>query len=152
MLTDRTNLVVIICLVLCMASTLGCASIQQIEEVAGDTQEQLPIRRLRITIDPSQREELFDQLRNFADNHAFKFETTDYGTGGERFLVEMLGDNIKILVVDVLNAPSNVRIRFYDQTGANSVSEETIKTIDVLVSDLKSFISEIPNVTITEDQ
>jgi hypothetical protein len=45
-----------------------------------------------------------------------------------------------------------VFIRFYDRYRATPVPEKTIKTIDDLASDLKSFISAIPNVTIIEEK
>ena len=48
-----------------------------------------PIRRLRITIDVNRREELFAQLREFADKHAFEFHLTFYDRDNKIFLVEM---------------------------------------------------------------
>jgi len=124
---------------------------KRVAEIATNNREQLPIRSLTITIDPGQREELFDQLRKFADKHDLEFMTTDYGTGGERFLVEMLGNHIKILAVDIPEAPTLIAIDFYDQTNVIPVPEEMIETMDDLASDLISFISEIPNLTITEE-
>jgi hypothetical protein len=126
--------------------------VKDIIEVAGDNREQLPIRSLTITIDPSQREVLFNELRKFADSHDFEFMMTDYGTNGDRFLVELLGNQIKILAVDIYQAPTMVSISFYDQRRANPVSEETLNIIDDLATDLKTSISDIPNTTITEEK
>lgn len=150
MLTNRKKLNLISCLFLSTFLLWGCLSVKQIIEVAGDNREQLPIRWLTITIDPGRRGELFDQLQKFADKHGFEFLMSDFGTGGERFIIEMLGNHIKILAVNIPESSTMVSIRFYDQSRANPVSEETTKTIDELVSDLKTFISEIPNVTITQ--
>ena len=150
MQAKHTKLIIIVSLFVGIPFLFGCLSLKQIVEVAGDNQEQLPIRSLTITIDPDHREELFDQFRKFAHKHDFEFMITDYGTGGERFLVEMLGNHIKILAVDISKAPTMIAINFYDQTRVTPVREETIKTIDNLASVLKTFISEIPNVTIVE--
>lgn len=46
---------------------------------------QAPLRSLRLTIDKSQREELFGQLRKFADKHGFEYQITDFNTDGENF-------------------------------------------------------------------
>jgi len=152
MIIDRKRLNLIAYLFLSTFLLWGCLSLKQIVEVAGDNQEQLPIRSLTITIDPKQRQELFDQLRKFADKQGFKFLISDYGTGGENFLVEMLSNHIKILADDTPKAPTMIAIDFYDETRASPVSEETLKTIDRLASDLKIFINEIPNVTINEEK
>ena len=134
------KLILVFCLFLSTLFLFGCFN-----------QEQLPIRRLTITIEPSQRKELFSQLQKFAEKHGFEYMTSDYGTGGERFIVELLNEQIKILVVDVPEAPSLVSVRFYDQTLANPVSQETLEIIDGLLIELESFISEIPSVTVTEE-
>jgi hypothetical protein len=152
MLTGRKKLILSVCMFLGISSLLGCLSLKKAAEVAGDNREQLPIRSFTITIDPSQREDLFNQLHKFADKHSFEFAFTDYGTNGARFLVEMLRNDIAILAVDIPKAPTMVSISFYDQSFATPVAEETLDKIDDLASDLKSFISEIPNVTILEEK
>lgn len=152
MRTNRNKLILIICLFLSMAPSFGCASLKQIAQAAGDNREQLPVRSLTITIDRSQRDMLIDQLQKFANMHNYSFEMTDYGTGGEHFLIEMLGDNIKILSTDVPTAPTLVAIDIFDQTRSNPLPKETVGTINALVRDLKDLLGEIPNVTITEEK
>lgn len=132
---------------------LGCIlNIRQLVEVAGDSRGQLPIRSLRVTIDPSQREELFEQFHKFADKHDFEIVISDYGTGFESYLVEMLRDDIQIIAGHSRPDPELVSVGFYNQKRATPIPEETIETINELVVDLESFIMEIPNVTITEEQ
>jgi hypothetical protein len=75
---------------------------------------------------------------------------TDYGTNGQRFIVELLRRDIKILAVDIPETSKMIAIDFYDQSFAKTVSEETINNIDDLATDLKTSISEIPNVMMTE--
>ena len=126
------------CLLLSTQLLFGCTN-----------HEQLPISGLTVTIDPSQREELFNTLHSFADKHSFDFTFTDYGTNGQRFLVDLLRKDIKVLAVDRPEAPEMIRIDFYDQSFAYTPSETTINITAELASDLKMFLNEIPNVLIT---
>src|SRR5687768_7322422 len=131
MSANRTKLIVILCLLLGMLFLSGCSiNMKRVAEIATDNREQLPIRSLTITIDTGQREELFDQLREFAEKHGFEFLISDYGTGGEHFMVEMLGNHIKIIAVDIPKAPTMISIDFYDQNLVTPVPKETIESID----------------------
>lgn len=107
----------------------------------------MPIRSLTLTIEKSQREELFDQLRKFADKHGFEHRVTDFNTNGEHFQFWMSGDDMFITASDVPPDPDLVDISLYGKNPGVSVDEEVV---DDLVNDLKSFISEIPNATIVE--
>jgi len=151
MLDIRKRLILIATMLLTLPFLFGCfIDIKKVMEVASDNQAQLPIRRLRITIDESQYDELARQLRQFADKHAdeFEFLGPDLDTIG--FTAEFLGDRIKIIVIDSAYSSSLIMIDFYDRTRAKPVSEETLQIMDGLVNDLKSYINEIPDVTITE--
>jgi hypothetical protein len=141
---NRKKLIVIIFLyfgiLLCI---LGCVGMKK----ALDNSDNPPIRRLRITIDESRREELFAQLQEFADKHAFEFHLTFYDRDNKIFLVELVREDLEILAADVPKAPTKIDLRFLDRNSAYPTPEGTV---DELVSDLKSFINEIPNVTVTE--
>ena len=106
-----------------------------------------PVRGLRITIDESQRDDLFAQFQKFADKYRFEIDITDFNTNGEHFQVWMSGDSIQIVASDVPEEPNEVSIDFYGLYPGYPVDEETV---DEFLNDLESFISEIPNVTITE--
>jgi len=110
---------------------------------------QLPIKTLRIVIDPVQREELFDQLLKFSDKHAFKYNLTDYGGQGKHFLVYILGDNIKILTVETSDVLDTFSIRFYAPSPGGQAPDKQM--VNELVHDLKNFIVSIPNIKITEE-
>jgi len=111
----------------------------------------LPVRTLRITINPSQRHELFSQLQKFSEKHDLEIEISDYGTGGESYAVWMLRNSILIAALHNRHDRDIVSVGFYDQTRADPVSAKTLETMDNLLTDLVSFISEIPNVTVTEE-
>jgi len=106
------------------------------------------IRSLKIKIDESQREELFAQFQKFADKHTFEFILSDYGTT-DHFLVEIWGESILITASDDPGDLESVTIFFSGKHPRNSVDEETV---DELLDDLKSYINEIPNVTLTEEK
>lgn len=149
MLAQRTKLSVVTRLFLgVLLCTLGCVGGSALLSKLREGRSQAPVRSLRVTIEESQREELFDQLKKFADKHAFKFIISDYGTGGDLYLIEIRGDNIKILATITRADPKIVSIGFYRSLPENPPPDE--KTVDDLLNDLKSFISEIPNVTIHE--
>lgn len=147
----RKRLILVATLFLSIPLLFGCfIDVKRVVETASDNKAQLPIRRLRITIDENQLNELVSQLRQFADKHndEFEFLGSDLKTVGS--MVELLGDHIKIIAADSPYNPTLIEIDFYDQTRAKPVSEETLQTMDDLVNDLKGYINEIPNVTITE--
>lgn len=153
MSTNRTKLFVIVFLSLCFGIIL-CAggytlirSLFNMMEVGSNGQA--PVRSLRITLDKSQREQLFDQLRKFADKHGFEYQITDFNTNGENFQFWMSRDDIKIIANNVPPDPTRIPIRFYAKYPGYPVDEETV---DELLIDLKSFIGDIPNIMITEEQ
>ena len=145
MLTNRARRMVLIFsgLVLCIFACVGMT------KLAGPS-SQAPMRTLRVTIDRTQRQELFDQLHNFADKHAFEYSVTDYGGQGKHFLVYILGESIKILTVEASSNLDMFSIGFYVPSPGDPLPNQ--QTVDDLVVDLKSFISEIPNVRITEEE
>ena len=106
-----------------------------------------PVRGLRITIDESQRDDLFAQFQKSADKYRFEIDIAVFITNGEHFQVWMSEDSIQIVASDVPEEPTEVPIDFYGLYPGYPVDEETV---DEFLNDLESFISEIPNVTITE--
>jgi hypothetical protein len=139
MLNNRRNLILFSCLLFGISFLFGC-----------DNQEQLPVRNLRITIDPSQQQELFSQFHNFAEKHGFAIEISDYGTGGESYAVWMRRDRIQIAALHNRYDREIVSVGFYDETRADPASAKTLEIIDNLLDDLRRYISEIPNTTMTE--
>jgi len=133
----------IICFTMLFA-TLGCALVNS----AGGGNSLAPVRSLTLTIDKGQREELFDRLQKFSEKHAFEFRLTDFNTNGERFQFWMSREDVYITASDVPPDPALVYIFFYIYPGS-SIDEESV---DKLLIDLKSYIGEIPNVTITEEK
>jgi hypothetical protein len=152
MATDRPRRIVIVFLSVCLGVSiliLGCmGTINMFKKIEGSS-SQGSVRSLRITIDKSQRKELFDQFRKFADKNAFEFYMSDYGTGGEDYLIEMSRNDIIINAIIIHHDPKIVSVGYFAKYPGYPVNEEII---DELLNDLKSFIGEIPNITISEEK
>ena len=110
---------------------------------------QPPMRTLIITIDVNRREELFTQLREFAEKHGFEILIREVKVHPDGIFIAMYRNNLKILANDVPKSPTKINLGFYDRYPALPASEEIV---DELFRDLKASISEIPNVTITEEK
>lgn len=127
---------------------LGFIALVALNTIAGDS-GQLPIRSLRITIDVNRREELFTQLQGFAEKHAFEILIREVEVHPDGIYIEMSRNDLKILAGDVPKSPTKISLRFYNKYPALPASQETV---DELLNDLKSFINEIPNVSVTEEK
>jgi len=115
------------------------------------------LKRLRITMDESQRQELFTklftQLREFADQHSLEFTIISYDSDLRTFLIEMVGDSFQITSEAVRNPPGEINIDFYIHYDENGVPTSTSQeTVAELFDNLKNSFGEIPNVTITEEK
>jgi hypothetical protein len=146
MLANRTKLIVSLFLgfLLCI---FGCIGFAQIAKKGSEGQA--PISALRITIDVSRREELFDQLQKFASKHSFRLLIRDVEVIPKGIFIEMYRDDIEIHAGSDASDPTMIDLGIYERDPKHPTQ---IATVDVLVSDLRSFISEIPNVTITEEK
>jgi hypothetical protein len=108
----------------------------------------MPVRTFTITIDKTQRQELLDELQSFADKHEAKYTYSDYGTP-DHFLVAIYGEEILITAADVPGESDVVDISFSGQLPGHVPDEQIV---DEWLNDLKSFISKIPNVIISEER
>jgi len=135
--------------VICVAFCIGLALLLN---TVGETADQAPIRGLELTIDKTRKEELYLQLRKFADKHSFRILIRDVdvsdGPSGKGFFVEMNRSDIQILAIGQPSAPLKVSIDFYYGDSTNPIAKETA---DVLFDDLKSFVSDIPSVIFSKE-
>jgi len=107
-----------------------------------------PKKTLGVVIDLDQREKFFEQLKRFANAHDFDIHIGPTTPAGDTFNIYMSRKDV-ILIANNPFHPRGYDIAFYDKDPAIPVSEEVI---DSLMSDLKRFISEVPNVTINEEK
>ncbi|MCI0550215.1 MAG: hypothetical protein L0287_04615 [Anaerolineae bacterium] len=146
MLNECKKPFILICL--CMNALFVTFACALTNSVGGGNSLQ-PVRGLRVTIEESQREELFAQFQKFAEKNDFKIEITDYGKRGKHFQVWMARDDIQIISQDASDDLRVFSIYFYGKYPGAPVDE---KVVDNLLSNLRDFINEIPNVTITEEK
>ena len=146
MLDKHKKPVVTMCLCLSVLfATLACALVNSV----GGGNSLAPVRSLTLTVDTSQREEFINQLQIFSEKHGFETEIDYFNIKGEHFQFWMLKEDIKITAGSVPPDPMLVYIAFYGNYPGVSVDEDEI---DELLNDLKSYIAEIPNITITEEK
>jgi len=126
---------------------LVCIGLGVLLTSSGDG-SQLPVRKLRVSVSKSYRNELFNQLQEFSLQHSLSFSLSDYGTG-DNFLIEILGDDIQILAVLNRPDPEIVSIGFYARSPGDPPPDEEL--VNDLINDIKGFLSEIPGVKIIEE-
>lgn len=158
MLTKRTKLIIgvslvlglLLCLLLYILGSIGIKMMTKTTDNTPDNSyEQLPRRKVNITIDTSQRQVFFDQLRKFADKYAFTILIDTRSSGPEDFLVYMTRGDIWI-IGDNAFKPEEYRFGFYDANYGPPTAPESI--LDDLISDLQSFISEVSSATFTVEK
>ena len=100
---------------------------------------------------PQRFTELYTHLPEFADQHSLEFTTISYDSDLETFLVEMDGDGFQITIEVVRSIPGEINIDLYIHYEDNGTPTSTSQgTVAELFDDLKSYLGNIPNVTITE--
>jgi hypothetical protein len=129
-------------------SVLGCLAIKGIEKANDNSSGQLPRRKVDITIDTSQRQVLFDQLKKFAEKHDFIIQIDVQPSGPDDFLVYMTREDIIISGANIF-APGEYRLGVYDADRQQPVPDSVL---DDLVNDLKSLVSEIPGTTFSVEK
>ena len=107
-------------------------------------------KSLRITLDESQREELFAQMRKLADEYSLEF-TLSFSTDKSLFHLEIHGDGFHITSDPVVGSPKEISTVFFIDYHKAPTST-SLETVDELSNELKSLLGEIPNVTIAEEQ
>jgi regulator of replication initiation timing len=107
-------------------------------------------KKLRITMDESQREKLFTQMRKLADEHSLEFNLS-FSSDKTLYLVEIYGDGFHIISDARSNPPGKFFIAFFFDYHKAPTSS-SLEAVDELFNELKSSLSEIPNVTITEEE
>lgn len=104
-----------------------------------------PLASMHVTIDPSQDEQFVEQSRQFAFKHNFRFDLGDPDQPGNNLRVHMIRKDVEV-IAKIPSLPGGYEIGFYNY----DCSHPTLASdIGDLVDDFKSFMSAIPNVTIT---
>ena len=131
---------------LILFSLFGCTILPNtIQELSAAN---LPIRGLQGTIDINRREELYTQLRNFANKHDFEFSIRRVYLTPDGISFHFIRTDLEIRGTDIPDDPKEIKIRIYKRRDfTKSVPKESV---DELFTDLWSFISVIPDIAIVD--
>jgi hypothetical protein len=107
-------------------------------------------KNIRITLDESQREEFFAQMRKLAQEHSLEFQLS-LSSDETLFHVEIHGEGFHITSDPVVGSPKEISTVFFIDyhKAPTSIS---LETVDELSNELKNLLGEIPNATIVEEQ
>lgn len=141
MFSKKKMVLVLACLLLSLSGSIW------VQAMAGtnNSDEQLPIRSVTVTIMEGQRQLLIGELKKFADKYAFAYRVAPINPSGKNFSVEMWREDIKVLADNSLD-PRSFEIDFYNNDCNHPVSG---KSADVLVSQLERFIRKVPGAKVT---
>jgi hypothetical protein len=143
---NRTQSARVGCAVLLLLSLVGGIFIfTHYQDMTSCHTDRPPLISIGVTIDPSQGQQFVEQSRQFAFKHNFRFDI-DYDEQGDDFHVRMIRKDVEIIARSPFN-PGGYEIGFYNYDCIHPIVASDIAD---LVNDFKSFMSEIPNVTITE--
>ena len=144
---NRTRAVRVGCLVsLLLGLAGGIFLFTRYQTMTSCHENQLPLKSVRLTIDPSQDQQFVEQSRKFAFKHGFRLDTISVDQPEESFRIRMIRKDVEVISRSP-STPGGFEIGFYNY---DCIHPTAASTIDDLVIDFKSFMSEIPNVTITE--
>jgi hypothetical protein len=116
---------------------------EEVPEVPADTPVFIPGRVVNITIDQSQKEELFTQLEKFADKWRYAIRIAPVFEGIDDFRVGLWRADMKVIGV-YLSTSGELKLVFSD---TESTRPTPAQYFEEEIQDLKTFIDEIPNAT-----
>lgn len=150
MLSKGTNLNKIVYLIaglalgLCLGLLAGIVIARIPAGAPGNVSKgQTPVRVVKITVDPDQRQQLFTQMQKFGDKWAYAVRIAPAEASGKFFRVDLWRSDTKILG---LYTEGTLSLAFSYTDPAHPVPEQFF---DEEIDDLKSFIGEIEGATLS---
>ncbi len=143
---NRTRSARVGCAVLLLLSLVGGFSLfLYYQQMTSCHTERPPLVSMGVTIHPSQDRQFVEQSRQFAFRHNFRLDI-DYDEQHGDTHVGLVGQDVEIIAKSPVN-PGVYEVGFYNYDCIHPIVAADI--VD-LVKDYKSFVSKIPNATITE--
>ena len=144
---NRTRAVRVGCLVsLLLGLAGGIFLFMRYQTMASCHENQPPLRSIAVTIDPSQGEQFLEQSRKFAFQYGFRLDIVALDQPAEDFRIRMIRKDVEVIARSP-SAPGGFEIGFYNY---DCIRPTAASNVDELVTAFKSFMSEIPNVIISE--
>jgi hypothetical protein len=103
-----------------------------------------PAAAIKLSVSEKSRSEFVQQIRAFADNEKFQIRTASLQAYPEHVYAELWRDNAIMVVVNLLNNPTEFSVFIYCESSARLPAD-----VDSIVKSLKDMIVGIPGVTIT---
>lgn len=150
MLANRSKSFIGWCLFGILLCTIaGIAMLARYQKMTSCYNGRLPLQGFDLTIERSQQKLLIEQSRKFADKNGLKFDIAYFTPNGENFRIDMIRKDVELVIWNIIMDLDHYDVNFYN----NDCLHPTVASdIDSLVSDLKSFISEIPSAKITGER
>ena len=145
MLANRSKLTPLICLLLGLFLGFFGGKMTIAEKTKDTSEGEAPIRIVEIIIDESQQEELFTQMRRFADEWGYAIRIARIVQYEDDFIIQMWREDIKLFGT-YPSDPGELKIGFYYTYPDIPVPKIFF---DREISDLRNFIDEIPGATLT---
>ena len=125
---------------------VGCAvTITELRKL-GEPNSQMPVKSLVLVVEQKHRENLYNQLKKYADKHGLEYAFADFGTDGEHVQVSMAGANIEIITNVYQESPNKFFANFYPR----NIGDPPPDNIDEWVGDFINFVKEVPDIEIVE--
>jgi hypothetical protein len=125
---------------------LLCLMIARYQQMNSCFKDRAPLRSFMVTLEQQQ---LIEQSRKFAEKYGFKFQIEYYTLNHENFLIDLTRKDIEVTASNPGFDLGTYFIGFYNY---DCIHPTVAWDVDGLVTDLKSLISEIPSVKITEEK
>jgi len=115
------------------------------------------IKSLIITVDKNREQEVLDQLQKFANKHSLEYKLSFLSSDKSLFHLEIYGDGFHITSRDRLQLKNqdveDISMTFYTDINNKTPNPTSIpqETLDEFYNDLKNFLEEIPDATVTEE-
>lgn len=134
MFAHQINMMMSACIVLCLIA--GCE-----KPMVAKSNSEEPIQKVTFTVEKRVREDFFDQLRKFADRHAFAIRIAQNTPDGESFVIQMWREDLKVVSTNSFD-PTSFSIYAYK----NSPLALPPNQLDFLIGDLKRSLGEVRGV------
>jgi hypothetical protein len=133
-----------------LASFFFCIAIVGVliwdKTVNGCRVDRSPIKIVDVSVDGSKSQEVLVQFMRFAEENAMLVEVNYYGIKGDYFSIWMDRQDVEVFATNS-SERGEFQIAFYNNDCIHPIHTEDV---NLLFHDLKSILSEIPNIKITE--
>lgn len=150
MFNNRTNSFIVGCFSLTLlVCIVGASSLAWYKKSTECFKNRPPLISFILTIDHSQQRLLIEQAQKFADKHSFKSDIAYYTPQRDHFLIDLRRKDTEVIISNGSFDLDKFDAFFYNN---DCIHPTVASNIVDLASDLRRFISKIPNAIISEEK